>query len=79
MHITFLPSTFAAIASQTNLRLLPNAKSRTFSALKTQVSLVVALLFSAAFASSKVTTSIGSVAVCAFVHLANCAGDNTAG
>ena len=79
MHITFLPSTLAAIASQMNLRLDPKAKSRTFSALKTQVFCVVTLFFSAFFASSKVTISMGSEEVWALFHLANCAADNTAG
>ena len=72
MLITFLPSTLVANASQTNLRLLPKAKSRTFSALNTQVFVVDTGFFSALVASSNVTTSTGSVKeVCALFHLAN--------
>ena len=80
MLITFLPSTLVAKASQINLRLLPNAKSRTLSALKTQVFVVLTGVFSAFFASSNVTTSTGSEnEVCALFQRANCVALNTAG
>ena len=77
MHITFLPSTIAGIASITNLREEPHAKSRTLSALNIQVFVFVLFCFSAAFASSSVTISMGSFTVCAFCQRAYCAGVST--
>ena len=62
---TGLPSIFTPMASQMNLRELPNAKSRTLSALYTQVFLSFALVFSFSVASACVTMTTGLVAVLA--------------
>ena len=77
MHIVLCLPTNAGMASQTNLRDEPQAKSRTLSALKIHVLVVVAFPFSAFVASSKVTTSVTSFAVCAVFQRANCADDKT--
>ena len=79
MHIIFFPSILVDNASQINLREEPQAKSRTLSALKIQVFFLSLFCFSAAFASSNVTTSTGSDDNCALFHLANWAAESTAG
>ena len=63
--MTRLPSQITGIASQINFRELPQAKSRTLSALKIHVLVSGAFVFSAVFASSNNAISNGSLAVCA--------------
>ena len=57
--MTLFPSQSCSQASQINLRLEAQAKSRTLSALKTQVLVVVGLFDSLVLASSGVTTKTG--------------------
>jgi len=65
------------MASMTNLLEEPHAKSRTLSALKIQVFVCLVFLTMDAFASARVTISMGSLVVCACCQRVNCAGVNT--
>ena len=77
MHMTFLPSTQAGMASMTNLREEPQEKSRTLSALKIQIFFALFFFVSEALASARLTISTGSFAVCACCQRANCPGVST--